>query len=282
MGWGFGLPEKRRELNIHMKRVNYHTHTQYCRHAAGKAEDYAEAARREGLSILGFSDHMPFPGAPFGYRMKYEEIQCYFEDIQKIREASQKPDEASGKLQVFCGFEGEYIRGKEAYYESLLSGKNCDYLILGQHMYLDQKGTLCTSGNMNGTEEYKNYFDSLVEGMKTGCFRLIAHPDFVFINPFSWDIHCERACDRFFEQAVSGDYILEYNANGYRRGLHPFEDGTRLQYPHEKFWKKAAQSNLRVVVGSDCHEPSQMYDSYVKKAYEDARGLSLNLITDIF
>lgn len=265
-----------------MKRVNYHTHTDYCRHAAGKAEDYARAARQEGFSVLGFSDHMPFPGDPFGYRMKYEEIESYLEDIRIIKESCKETDGFLGKLEVFCGFEGEYIRGKEAYYESLLSGKSCDYLILGQHMFSGQRGALCTSGNLNGTEEYENYFNSLIEGMKTGFFRLIAHPDFVFINPFSWDIHCERACDKFFEQAVAGDYILEYNANGYRRGLHPFEDGERLQYPHEKFWKKATQSNLKVVVGSDCHAPSQMYDSYVAQAYEDAGRLSLNLITDIF
>ncbi len=272
-----------------MKKVNYHTHTEYCRHAGGRAEEYAAAARAEGLSILGFSDHMPFPGDPFGYRMNYEEIEDYYSDIRRIKAAClPSPSNANPagerriEMEVFCGFEGEYIRGKEPYYESLLTGGDCDYLILGQHMFLDRNGQLRNSGEMHGTKDYIHYFDSLIEGMKTGYFRLIAHPDLVFINPFAWDIECERACDRFFEAAGAGDYILEYNANGYRRGIHSFEDGPRLQYPHEKFWKKAAELNLRAVVGSDCHEPSQMYDSYVKKAYEDAAALSLNIITELF
>ncbi len=268
-----------------MKKVNYHTHTCYCRHANGTAEDYAKAAQTAGLSCLGFSDHMPFPGNPHGYRMEYEELENYYEDVRRVKGTYGKhsPDvPGSAEMEIFCGFEGEYIRGMEDYYEKLLSGKDCDYLIMGQHMFKDQSGQIRNSGSMQDTADYKNYFDSLIEGMKTGYFRLIAHPDFVFINPFAWDINCERACDRFFEAASLGNYILEYNANGYRRGLHSFEDGERLQYPHEKFWKMASQLKLRVVVGSDCHTPSQMYDSYVEKAYEDAAALSLNIVTDLF
>lgn len=261
-----------------MKRVNYHTHTSYCGHADGRAKDYADAAQKAGVSILGFSDHLPFPENPFGSRMKYEDIGDYFRDVRQIKE---EVGTETG-MEVFCGFEGEYIRGKEAYYEYLLSERDCDYMILGQHMFLDKNGQLCNSGDMIDTRDYVNYFDSLIEGMKTGFFRVIAHPDFVFINRFAWDIECEKACDHFFEAACLGNYILEYNANGYRRGIHAFDDGPRLQYPYEKFWKLAAKLDLRVVVGSDCHNPSQMYDSFVEKAYEDAAKLSLNLITELF
>lgn len=63
--------------------VNYHTHTAYCRHAGGTAEDYAQEAFRKGLETLGFSDHLPFPGDPFGYRMPYEEIGAYITDVYR-------------------------------------------------------------------------------------------------------------------------------------------------------------------------------------------------------
>ena len=49
-----------------MKRVNYHTHTSYCRHAKGTVAEYAQEARKSGLEVLGFSDHIPYPGNPFG------------------------------------------------------------------------------------------------------------------------------------------------------------------------------------------------------------------------
>lgn len=32
-------------------------------------------------------------------------------------------------------------------------------------------------------------------------------------------------------------------------------------YPHENFWLRAAKSGLPVVVGSDCHNPTQMWDA---------------------
>ena len=45
--------------------VNYHTHTAYCRHAGGTAEeDYARGSLQKGAGNAGFSDHLPFPGSP--------------------------------------------------------------------------------------------------------------------------------------------------------------------------------------------------------------------------
>lgn len=105
--------------------VNYHTHTAYCRHAGGTAEDYAQEAFRKGLETLGFSDHLPFPGDPFGYRMPYEEIGAYITDVYREKERYK------GRMEILCGFEGEYIRGKEDFYEELLTAGGCDYLLMG-------------------------------------------------------------------------------------------------------------------------------------------------------
>ncbi|MFR9565822.1 MAG: PHP domain-containing protein, partial [Rikenellaceae bacterium] len=40
---------------------NYHTHTQRCNHATGSDESYVERAIQGGFSLLGFSDHTPWP-----------------------------------------------------------------------------------------------------------------------------------------------------------------------------------------------------------------------------
>ena len=64
-----------------LKRVNYHTHCRRCRHARGEASEYAEEAIRKGLSVLGFSDHLPFPFDRYGgMRMPYAELEEYLEE----------------------------------------------------------------------------------------------------------------------------------------------------------------------------------------------------------
>lgn len=257
-----------------MKRVNYHTHTCYCRHAKGTAADYVAEAIKNQLEILGFSDHLPFPGNPYGYRMEYEELPLYKADLLALRE------EYRGRMKIIYGFEGEYVRGQEPYYEELYRTEMCQYMLLGQHWFTDEDGRFWQTGNLPSTEMYPLYMKTILEGMKTGFFQAIAHPDLVFMNRFAWDEECERACDLLLEGCTKEGYVLEYNANGYRRGIGDFDDGQRLQYPHPKLWEKVSKTNIPVLIGSDCHNPVQMYDDFVKKAYDDAARLGLSVVTD--
>lgn len=256
-------------------KVNFHTHTAYCGHAVGSVADYTQAALNNGLGKLGFSDHLPFEGNPYESRMPFEQLESYVRDVRY------EAEQHKGNMEILCGFEGEYIRGKERYYEYLLSSGKSDYFLLGQHMFLNRQGTMRNSCALCGTEEYLDYTDSVIEGMNTGFFAAVAHPDLIFFNAFAWDDNCSRACDRLLEAAVKNDWILEYNANGYRRGICHFPDGDRYQYPHEQLWKRAAEAQVRVLIGSDCHNPKQMYDEAVLKAYTDTNERGLRVITDI-
>ena len=68
---------------------------------------------------------------------------------------------------------------------------------------------------MTSTEEYVFYARTVVEGMKTGLFKALAHPDLYLLNPYAWDDNCKRAADLIIDTAVSTGTILEYNANGF-------------------------------------------------------------------
>ena len=68
----------------------------------------------------------------------------------------------------------------------------------------------------------------------------------------------------------------------------PFPDNrfdSRMPYadPYADFWKKVAKTSIPVLIGSDCHDPAFMWDSYVEEAYRIAAewNLSDNL-TDTF
>ena len=259
-----------------MKRVNYHTHTSYCRHAKGTVAEYAQEARKSGLEVLGFSDHIPYPGNPFGYRMDREDLQAYCHDVLAVKE------KYKGEMTVYCGFESEYDREWIYWYEELYETGQCEYLLLGQHWFCDEEGRRWQTGNVPSTTLYPAYIRQVLEGMKTGLFQAVAHPDLIFMNVHAWDENCDLACDLLVEGCAKEGYLLEYNANGYRRGICEFDDGERFQYPHKGLWEKIAKTRIPVVVGSDCHSPGLMYDEFVKKAYREAKDMGLNLVTDIF
>lgn len=260
--------------NTTIQRVNYHTHCDRCRHARGKAEEYVEQAVRAGVASLGFSDHMPFYDDRFGLRMPYAELDDYLHEITGLREAYQD------RLSITRGFEGEYVREDNAYYEKLLSRDDCDYLLLGQHFYEKADGELINVYQLEDTDDYEIYASNIVEAMRTGYFRYAAHPDLIFLNDFPWDIHCERACDILVDGAAKYGFALEYNANGFRRGLKQYTDGERYQYPHHRLWEKVREAGLSVYVGSDCHDPEQVYDGIVEMAYRELAELGIAARTD--
>lgn len=256
------------------ERVNYHGHCDRCRHAMGDARDYAGEAIKKGLVRMGFSDHLPFPDNRFGLRMPFEELEEYLEEIADLK------GEMRDSLDILCGFEGEYIREDRKYYEWLLHHKKCDYLLLGQHFYEVKSGQLINVYQIENTEQYEEYSTNVVEAMKTGYFRYAAHPDIIFLNNFAWDIHCERACDILIEGALKYHFALEYNANGFRRKKQVFVDGERYPYPHDKFWDRVADTEIEVYVGSDCHEPCQVYDTAVIMSYENLKKKGIIVRTD--
>lgn len=251
-------------------KANYHTHTFRCFHAEGTEKDYIESALRNGLTTLGFSDHGPFPDKDFGLRMKYEDLPEHLGTIEKL-----KP-EYDGKLRIYKGLEIEYFPQYLDYYKSLLKDRGLDYLLLGEHMYI-KNGKVRNIFFAEKTEDYVDYAENIAEAASTGLFCCIAHPDLMMINEFPWDKNCDKASDIIISAAEKYNLPLEFNANGYRRQIHGYSDGDRYPYPDERFWKQLSGSNIRVVIGSDCHIPAQVCDDAIALAEKEIIRLSLNL-----
>ncbi len=85
------------------QRVNLHTHTRRCKHARGEISDYCAEAVQQELTVLGFSDHSPFPGGEYASsRMDFSELSAYCEDIRRAREEYPK-------LKILAGLEADYL-----------------------------------------------------------------------------------------------------------------------------------------------------------------------------
>ena len=114
--------------------------------------------------------------------------------------------------------------------------------------------------------------------METGFFPLLAHPDVIFTNDFPWDKNCADACDLIVDAAARAGTVLELNANGIRKGIRLLGGVKRFPYPHPEFWKRVSAAKLPVVIGSDCHQPSYMWDGCVQEALRLAREWKLELV----
>ena len=179
-----------------------------------------------------------------------------------------------------------YCPDSRDYYSFLLKEKKLDYLLLGQHYYQEDDGSYISAFSIPekiGTRGYIKYAHSVKKALETGYFPILAHPDVFFNNPYSWDDNCEEACDIILNAAVQTGAVLEFNANGIRKGIQSLGNDHRWPYPYADFWKKVAKTSIPVLIGSDCHDPAFMWDSCVEEAYRIAAewNLSDNL-TDTF
>ncbi len=252
-------------------KANYHTHHYLCRHATGNAEDYVKEALRIGLKELGISDHAPNVRVhDHGVRMQPSDLPVYLKDIESVQE------KYKGQIKVLKGLEVEYFYDHEVYYEFLR--ENVDYLIHGQH-YISmtkQMSDLISGFSLKTVPEINRYAAYLEDAIESGHFDILAHPD-LYLNSYSqFDKYAEDVARRICDSAKKHDIILEYNANGYRRGGKKTKNGFFPNYPRLEFWKIVKEYNCKTIFGSDAHLPEFLYNDTVQEAEEDYKKLELN------
>lgn len=250
---------------------NYHTHTYRCKHADGDIDDYCRAAIRKGLKVLGFTDHTPFDDN------KWLSIRM---DISELDEYCQSIDDAKSKypeLKILKGLECEYRKESVDFFRNeLLEKRKIDYLVLGPHFFPFDGEYLCSYGGPVDEETLWAYTEHLVEGMRTGLFAFVAHPDMFGNSYVEWDDICEECSRLILSTAVELNIPLEINGCGIRKGMGFFGKQFRYQYPWDKFWALASQYDVRVVINSDAHTPNDIIDC-MQECYDIALKYNLSI-----
>lgn len=221
-------------------KYNYHTHTARCGHASGEDREYVLTAIRAGVEDMGFSDHAPFrfpDGHESPFRVPTARAEDYVRSVCALRE------EFKDRISLHLGFEMEYY---PSYFQEMLASVKAlgaEYLILGQH-FIDEERTGNASVAPHASEaELKTYADTVVEGMESGAFLYVAHPD-VFCFTGADEIY-EREMRKICRASRTTGVPLEINFLGLR---------ANRTYPRESFWKLAGEENVPVVFGFDAHE----------------------------
>ena len=236
-----------------MRTRNYHTHTHRCGHALGDVPDYCREAVRQGLDVLGFTDHTPLPDGRWpSVRMDMQELPGYLAALDDADR--QFPD-----LLVLHGLECEYVEAFVPYYrEEFLGRCGLDYLVGGAHWYPHAGEWVGIYGTPMDPSMLKSYADYLVAGMESGLFSFVAHPDLFGVSYPDWDRHAEAAAHAICQAAAALSVPLEINTYGFRKPYLASRTGKRPKYPWFPFWEMAATWDVPVVVSSDAHRPEDV------------------------
>ncbi len=226
-------------------KTNYHTHTFRCKHAVGDDETYVLTAIAAGFDVLGFADHCPWPFAS-GYRsdirMEVEMLDDYIDNLTRLRE------QYKDRIDIQIGLECEYF---EEYMPWLTqtAARNGLYLIFGNHFARsEESGTRYFGNDCSTPERLEEYRESALRGINSGVFSYFAHPD-LFLRTYPvFDERAHKVSQEICRAAAILDLPLEFNISGFH-----FEDDCRRGFPHPEFWKIAAQTGNKAIIGFDAH-----------------------------
>ncbi len=243
-------------------KVNYHTHLGRCLHAVGTEREYVESAIEAGFDVLGISDHVAWP-FPNGYvsrvRMPMREMDSYVQTVLDLKK------EYKNDIKLLLGFETEYMPAMFRELMQTVDQYPLDYMILGQH-YFDAEGVGAYVGDpFSDTEALHLYVHQTLEGLDTGRFLYLAHPDLPNFRGDAEDYRAEM--EYLCREVKKRDIPIEFNLLGF---------GEQRWYPRAAFWDIVKDVGNRVIFGYDAHQPSFLARSYLRdRAAEYLRSLGI-------
>lgn len=226
--------------------ANYHTHTPRCHHAVGDERAYIENAIQAGMKILGFSDHSPqifTDGFVSGIRMRPDEAEDYVTTLRRLGE------EYRNDITIYVGFEAEYFPSIFPALRQFCRDLGVDYLIMGQHCLINEPENNWVGRPDPDQARLTLYVDQVLEGLSTGSYTYLAHPDMFFYTGDEDWFHTEMT--RLCQGVKRLGLPLEVNMLGVAEHRH---------YPSERFYRIAAEVGNDVIVGCDAHNPNALLD----------------------
>ena len=225
--------------------INYHMHTTRCGHASGSDRDFVEKAIQCGYSEIGFSDHTPYPFPEHHnphLRMTSDKLEGYVTSVLNLRE------EYQSDIRIYLALEAEYYPGFFDKWLHMVEPYPFDYFILGQHFVGNDYPETYTGTATDDETILKKYVDQTIEGLKTGTYIYLAHPDLIRFNDTHSDVYHEQM-QKLCESAKELSIPLEINLLGI---------ADRRWYPNPIFWEIAGSVGNDVIIGADAHKPSAL------------------------
>ena len=239
--------------------TNFHMHTSRCHHAYGSDEEFVLASIRNGYQEIGFSDH-----ACWKYdshfkphmRMTVEDFPEYKKQVLYLKE------KYKDKIEIHLGLEAEYFPAMQDWLLQFCIDEEIEYLIFGNHFYKSDELKIYF-GNTD-PNYVQAYFDSCVEGLKTGMYSYLAHPELILRNTYlEWNQEIEAQFTKVCKLCKKMDIPLEYNVLGMQMN----NKMGYISYPHPKFWQLAAKIGCKAIIGMDAHQIRDLN----RQLYEEAR-----------
>jgi histidinol-phosphatase (PHP family) len=229
--------------------IDYHIHTPLCGHANGSLKEYIDKAVDLRLEEIGFADHFPLlHKCDPSLTMSLNDLDDYFTQINTLKKTYPQ-------LFISVGIEADFVPGWERELKNLLTKYSFDFIIGSVHFLngwgFDDPRYLSGYEGRDIDQLYQHYFETLINGIRSGLFDILGHADLIKVFGFrpSRDITplYEQVCEAVSEVGM----CVEVNTAGLRKPVKEI-------YPAFKLLTICARKDIPVTLGSDAHRPEDV------------------------
>ena len=214
-------------------------------------EKYVETAINKGLEEICFTPHSPYPkhGLPgTNLRMDLEEIDIYLNNLERLRRQFKE-------IKILAGIEADYYKGYEKFLEDFLSRYPFDLVLISIHFIRHwPKGHWIFGFDFPDktlSMIYKEYFQELKNGIKTGLFDCVAHLDLIK-QPGHPVLETNRQdVEEIIDLCCRKKMSIEINTSGFRKDVGE-------PYPSQDIIPLMIEQGVELIIGSDAHAPQQV------------------------
>ncbi|MCL2440438.1 MAG: histidinol-phosphatase [Treponema sp.] len=251
--------------------TSIHNHTIFC-DGKDDIETMCYTAYNKKLFAIGFSAHSPIEkqiGRESGWNLKEENVKSYVSEVLAAKERWK------GRLNVYLGYEADYIKGRRSPLDSDITSLNLDYIIGSLHFLCPENNTkpFTVDGPIEEFEKGLNegfngdaqalmhcYYDTMLEMINEGGFDILGHADLLKKNcqnknywPEKTEISRQReiAC-----AAAKANIVVEVNTGGINRKK------INDIYPSLSFLKIFREFNVPVIITADAHKAIDIDGNY--------------------
>jgi len=197
------------------------------------------------------------------------------EYVESIRSLQKKYKD---KIEIRIGLECEYFPQYMPWLKEQIAQYQLDYVIFGNHYYQSDEDYPYFGVYTTSHEMLSLYEESAIQGMESGIYAYLAHPDLFMASYDQFDEHCERVSRHICRTARKLNLPLEYNL-----GTAPYKEHMAGHtFPHPSFWQIAKDEGCTAIIGVDAHHPRWLQTPvYYHEASEFLRKLGIRMIDTI-
>ncbi len=234
---------------------DYHVHTAWS-DGTGTVEDVVRRAAELGLPEIAVAEHFtPSPGPDEDWWLRPEQLGDYVADV---RAAAARHDD----VRVLLGVEAEYVAGREAELEEVLSAWPFEVVVLGIH---EVDGFVFDDPALRGDPRWDDpdallaaYYRTARQAAEWGRFDILAHLDYISLWGHLPGPAVLPEIEEALDALAASGAAIELNSDR-------FSDPAGVMYPSVEILRRANARGIPLTIDSDAHEAE-----HVGRAWDEA------------